>query len=499
MLHKILFTFIILLGLFFRTYDLANVPKGFFGDEAAIGYNAYSILNTGRDEYGIAFPLFFESFGDYKPGLAIYSSIPFVFAFGLTELSIRLQSVFYGIITLVAIYLLTKELLSKNKALLSTAIAASMPWLIHYNRTGFELNSYLAFFTFTIYFFVKSTKNKNYLWPAFIISALTLYTYYSAKLIIPLLLFGIFFIYKDQFMKYKKTYATGILIFIIISIPVIQGFFTGEGLARFNAVSVFSAKLPISQTLLRIVNNYFFQVSPALFLVGEPTPITRHFVGELVPLLITTIPFFYIGIFYLFKTWKKTSSQILLYWLFIYPIGAAVAADAPFTGRTIIGASLSAILISIGVSTVIKHGKKILPQVLIMVTIGGMIALNFLFFFQFYYIKYPLYSSNYWGWQYGPSEIIRYFTKQESNYDEEIMIPEFNNPHIFFKFYAPTGCSKCRLGTPSESYNPNIRQLFAVTPMYLEQNPQIRFSPKKTIYYPGHIKAFIIGEITSQN
>ena len=55
---------IILFGLGLRIYNLTTVPNGFFADEAAIGYNAYTILHHGTDEYGKVFPLFFQSFGD---------------------------------------------------------------------------------------------------------------------------------------------------------------------------------------------------------------------------------------------------------------------------------------------------------------------------------------------------------------------------------------------------------------------------------------------------
>ena len=66
-------------------------------DEASLGYNAYSILKTGRDEYGTFLPIIFKSFGDYKPGLYVYLCLPFVYILGLNELSVRLPSIIFSL------------------------------------------------------------------------------------------------------------------------------------------------------------------------------------------------------------------------------------------------------------------------------------------------------------------------------------------------------------------------------------------------------------------
>src|SRR5688572_17625778 len=117
---------IIALTICLRVYRLADVPFGFFADEAAIGYNAYTLLTTGRDEHGEPFPVFFRSFGDYKPPIPIYVTVPFVAAFGLTELSVKLPSVTWGVLTVVLLYLLGAELGSRAIGLWAAFIGATM-------------------------------------------------------------------------------------------------------------------------------------------------------------------------------------------------------------------------------------------------------------------------------------------------------------------------------------------------------------------------------------
>ena len=41
------------LAFLLRVWHLGTVPPGLDADEASIGYNAYSLLVTGRDEFGV--------------------------------------------------------------------------------------------------------------------------------------------------------------------------------------------------------------------------------------------------------------------------------------------------------------------------------------------------------------------------------------------------------------------------------------------------------------
>src|SRR5258706_13371060 len=107
------------LGSFLRLYNLSNSPSGLNADEAALGYNAYSLIQTGRDEHGHPWPINFESFGDFKPALYGYILIPFVKTLGLTPLAVRLPSALAGIFSLLIIYLFVKEIFPEEVALVA--------------------------------------------------------------------------------------------------------------------------------------------------------------------------------------------------------------------------------------------------------------------------------------------------------------------------------------------------------------------------------------------
>lgn len=489
---------ILFVGLTLRVYDLTNNPHGFFCDEADIAYNAYTILHTGKDEYGKVFPLFFQSFGDYKDPVEIYATVPLVGIFGLNEFAARMPAVIWGLLTIVAVYFLTKEIRKSTIAGLgAAAVAATMPWLIHYNRVGFELNAYAALWTWTIYCFVIACKRKIFFFPAFVLLGVTFYAYQPAKLLVPLLLLVLLLTYHHLLWRHRQTVVMAFLVFVAIALPMLASFFGVAGGARFAMVSILSAHLPFDQMVARMFHNYFYQLSPAFFLTGDPTFITRHFVQGLIPLLPVTLPLLALGLLYCLFGVKKASSQLLLGWLLLYPIAGGVVADAPFTSRSVIGAPLMAIFCGIGIELVIRIGKEKLGKIAIGIVVSLLIIVNTVIFAHFYFVEYPIYSSDFWGWQYGAEPIMKYFIAHSAAYDDLAMSGAFNAPDIFLKFYAPNGeCPNCKIALPNDIYNAARRQLFAMTPDDIAHNPQYTYTTIGVIYYPNNNEAFRFVTVT---
>src|SRR3990172_12798734 len=163
-MKKFFLILIILLSFVLRSYKLNTVPA-FNADEAAIGYNAYSLLLTGKDEHGNNWPLHFQSFNDYKPGLYFYLVLPLVKFFGLNEWSVRIPGAFLGVATIFVLYLLIEELkignsiVIKNLKLGISEIAALLlaisPWHIHFSRGGWEVNVATFLIVLGLWFFLK--------------------------------------------------------------------------------------------------------------------------------------------------------------------------------------------------------------------------------------------------------------------------------------------------------------------------------------------------------
>src|SRR3990170_1593087 len=148
---KFILVAILVLAALLRIYKLGTIPPSMTPDEVALGYNAYSILKTGRDEYGKLLPVVFKSFGDFKPGLYVYLTVPFVAVFGLNEWSVRLPSAIAGIL---AVWFLYKVVLlffeirdsqspitnHQSLAKITALMLAISPWHIHFSRGAWEAN-----------------------------------------------------------------------------------------------------------------------------------------------------------------------------------------------------------------------------------------------------------------------------------------------------------------------------------------------------------------------
>ena len=136
MKHKIILLVIIVLAFILRIYRLDQVPPSLYWDEASLGYNAFSISQTLRDEHGVFLPVTnFAAFGDYKPVGYIYAIVPFIKLFGFSEIAVRMPSVIAGTLLVLVTYFLVKE---KKIALFAALFVAVSPWALQMSRAGFE-------------------------------------------------------------------------------------------------------------------------------------------------------------------------------------------------------------------------------------------------------------------------------------------------------------------------------------------------------------------------
>lgn len=504
--NKVFLALIIVLALGIRTWKLDSNPAGFFCDEASIGYNAYSLLNHGKDEYGIRWPIFYRAFGEYKSPIMLYSTIPSIFLFGLSEFSVRFVSAIYGTLGIVGIYFLAKNLFSPTVGLLSALFLAISPWSVHLSRVSLEGLMPFVFFTTLAtsswYRYSQKRARRNF-YLAIFFFALALYSYFPARIFIPLFTVGLALASIKQLLKDRQGLFLGTIFTLALIFPLLLHTFKGPGMARWHQVS---SNQPLN--LNQKVKLYLAHFSPTfLFQKGDidfPGQfITRHSVRGLGELYLFQLPLIIIGLIYLFISKKRKTSAILLSWLLFYPLGSSLTnVSSPQATRSIIGVVPFQIISAAGIVfllNILKKTKKIVRFPLYLAAI-------FIFVFSFFnFIEawriYPVYSSDFWGWQYGPKEIMKHFLLVKDQYDDLYMGGEFNAGEIFLKFYDPknTCQGKCKLGDfyrNPQIYNSSRRQIFSLSPKYLESsNFKSKFSIEKTIYYPSGKIAFLIGEV----
>jgi len=308
---------ILTLAFFLRVIALNQYPAGFTPDEASFGYDAYSLLKTGKDQWGHALPLFLESFGDFKPPLYAYLTIPSVAILGLTKFATRLPNVLFGTVAVYVVYLLVKEILrltsfasifvkttvdrqNDNKtnrspftvhrslAFLSAFFLAISPWHIMLSRGAFEANLTTFFLPLGMYLFFRgihystpyhsrsevlrhswSVQGRYFAWSAFIFG-LNLFSYHSAKLVTPLVVLFLTLVFRKDLLKIKKKYLSKAVIIFALFLGL-TGYTLTQGAARrAQDVSIFNDALEeqasgrleainsgLNSTVARLIHNKY--------------------------------------------------------------------------------------------------------------------------------------------------------------------------------------------------------------------------------------------------
>lgn len=269
---------IIILGTGVRFVGLEISPYSINFDEAALGYNAYSIMKTGKDEYGRKLPISLRSFNDYKPALYSYLSILPIKIWGLNQFSTRFVSVLAGSLQLILLCLLAKKFTRNINILLVFMLLTSFsPWGIHFSRVAFESNlSALFFLAGSILILAGHNKMKAPLFST-VFFALATYSYHSARLAAPaLLLLWIIdpikvLLKKENPLKnirYKKFIILFLL--IILLLPLILSKDGTLILTRLRQTNLFNRLYPFTPRELITNKNPWlnFQAHPIYYLTG---------------------------------------------------------------------------------------------------------------------------------------------------------------------------------------------------------------------------------------
>lgn len=454
--HKLFFILILFLACFFRLYKLDSLPPSLNWDEISHGVTAQSLLLTGKDQWGNKWPIFnFRAYGDYPTTLNLYLTLPFVKFFGLNALSIRLPSAIMGIMLVVSSYVIALLLFKDKKyALLAMLLTALSPWSLFPSRAVFQSTIAQGIFPFAVLFFLLGLKKPKFLLLSSVLFGLSMYAYHSTRIIAIPLVFLLILINFNQ-LKNKNTAVLALSIFLIFSIPSIINLSQPGSRARGQWVSILSPAAineinesrrlftgpPTLNRLLsnratyfipRFIGNYLNQLNPVpLFFQGTGQyQFNIPHTGLLFPV---TLPFFYIGLFFVFIKSKQNSLyRSLLTWHLIGLIPAVITTgDFPLI-RAMTILPLPFIYIALGLQLTFSRLKK-----------SNLIYLIFILIFSFQsslYLKNYIasYFQNYSSsWQYGYQQVIDFTKQLYPNYAQIFFTKKYGEPHEFVLFYWP--------------------------------------------------------------
>lgn len=439
-----------------RFYKVTSIPPSLNWDETSIGYNAYSILKTGRDEWGQFMPVHFKSFGEYKLPAQIYASIPAIAFFGLNEFGVRITPVVYGTLTVLLLYLLVQEMYKKMEiSLLAAFLLAVSPWHIQLTRGSFESSFSLFWFVMAVWFLVKGFKDLKWIVISMIPFVISVYTYNTARVFAPMFLFVFYLINAKYLIKNFKYALLGFLTFVILALPIVPFVLSGDAAARYKLVSITDDKgliprieerrnlsnLPSLVTKLihnrytyntfYFSKNYIAHFTPDfLFINGAGH--RQHHVQGVGELYWIQAPFLLYGLNLLLRR-KDWSLKVLLPWLLLAFVPVSMTNDSiPNALRTLIAVPVYQIFSAIGLLGFWELLKSRKQKITLLLVVVILFLINFGVYLNNYFVKYPVNYSR--DWQYGNKQVVEYIKNNQEKYDLIVFTRHYGEPHIFTLF-----------------------------------------------------------------
>ncbi len=421
---------ILALALVLRIGMINVAPPELFGDEIDVGYQAYSLLKTGRDLYNQAMPFYIKSLSEPRAPLLMYSTVPSVAALGLNEYGVRAPEVIFGVLGVLIFFVLTRNYVA-------SLVLSIVPWHIMYSRAAFEVVLMLDLIMLGVILMQK----KRYIL-SFLFFALSMYTYSTAVIFTPLIILAL----CGKNLWRLRSY---LIIFVLFLAPLLLVIITGDGRSRFSSIGVWGNRDLIDQVYEMknqsgqntdrifynkyvqasslIISNYFRAFSPEfLFLRGDP--VMRHSLQISGGLLPTMAIFLIVGIYVL----AKHKQWFWLTWLLLAPIPSALTYDGG-NHATRLFLMLPPLCLAVAFG-IIKLGKtKLLLSI-----IYFLISINLVWVSYYYLNNYP--KASWVWWHVGFKSVMQDLAKLDSQYSR-IFINNTYEPSLerflFWTRYSP--------------------------------------------------------------
>ena len=471
----ILLGLIVFLAFTVRVFNLSSVAPSPFLDEVSNGYNAYSILKTGSDEYGRHMPLLLQAYNDFRPALFVYLIAPFVHLFGLTVFAIRLPAVLLGTLTTLSLFFLVKEILrSKKVTLKDTSITliplfasflyAITPWSIYSSRIADEINMSLSFFVFGLTAFLYSLNRweqkigKRVFFLSILLFVISFYSYHGIKLFLPFFLVSLGVLYGRTFWQQKKIVIMGLILGVILVLPLYFTLRAPENAVRLGAVNTISTDKTLIETSakrllhdqqegdflgkifdnrrvlisLKFLTNTIRNFDPSwLFLSTEGK---SYRVPDLGPLYLFQFPLLIAGFYFLSRTTLVGGKVkwILLLSILLSAIPAGLNSESPHLNRTNTMLPGLTVVSAFGLYQCIvlvsalknKFSRKVSYAV-----IASVIVIFFVWFARTYFIALPYQQAKYY--QFGAIQAFEYAKTIEGKYEKIVV----SNANILLEGY----------------------------------------------------------------
>lgn len=413
----IIFGLILFLAFFLRFYKLTSAPPHLYWDEASIAYNAYSINETGKDEWGETTPMVFKAFGEYKLPVYIYVTSLSQKIFGLNDFAIRFPSAVAGTVLVLVVYFLAKELIGNQKVgMLASLFVAISPWALQFNRAGFEANMAALFLAAGGYLFLR----EKYFFSLFLLVA-SVYTYQGAVITAPLFLALLVLISYRKLKTIGKKIILLLAFVVIIVMPFVSSYVLSEK-GHSRAASESFLNMP-GAPITNLVNNYVANFSlDYLFFHGDQDG--RHSVKKIGELYLWQLPTILVGIYVLFARRSKKEAAMISGWILIGSLPPALTVVSPHALRGLFAVFGWQIISAVGMVYLLSRLSGAWRFITLLI-----VAYSLIVYLHLYYVHYPAaYAAD---WQDGRRQTIEFVKRVEKKYDRIYISKDFEPIYVW--------------------------------------------------------------------
>ena len=325
-------------------YGLDRTPPGFFTDEAAIGYSAWSMAETGADEYGNRWPMFFRCFDNYHDPAMVYFLTPILKVTGPQAWWVRFPSALFHLLAAGAIGLLAYEYCRRaDFAYVTAAVFVILPWAFPISRC--IMSGYTAMlFGMTLGWWglvhAARTGSRRSAIVAGFAWALAMYAHNIGRPICAMLLCLFVLAYNRELLARLKTAGTFALTLVLVMLPMAVAVLTSPALTeRFKTIAVWSdLEQPTIWNVTPMVLHRYFQYFSPQFLFLEGDNQLRHHSGHGGMLFLFMAPLVLAGLWHCVRGLRsKPHYRFLLLCLGAYPIMASLTMSMMHSTRTLNG------------------------------------------------------------------------------------------------------------------------------------------------------------------
>ena len=348
-------TVLLLAAAFLHLWKIGSAPSGFYVDESSIAYNAYCIAETGADEYGVRWPLFFRSFDTYTDPVNVYSVALPIRIFGLREWAARLPSALYYLVACVAFYMLLRAWqLGKWFALAGCVMLSAIPWVFPLSRNCAFAGQTAALLGLVMgLMLTDSALRRRSNWRAVLaglVWAFAFSAHQSIRPVLALLALGCGVVLWRPLVRRWRVVLLIMISALAVLLPMIISVlrFPAALLARFYQVGIPHEPAPFKEVIVGVASRYLDYFSPRfLFIAGDHE--LRHHTGWCGELYWCLAPVILAGLYVAMRYWRRQPRyRIVLVGLLVSPVSAALTVDRMHSTRCVYGVIFWLLLAMVG-------------------------------------------------------------------------------------------------------------------------------------------------------